>query len=139
MTDPRPRIAASFDKQPFMRTLGATLHRVDHGLVEIRLTIAPHLTQQHGFIHAGAIAAIADSACGYAALTTMPEGAEVLSIEFKINMLAPAVGDALHAAATVIRAGRTITVTRADVTAHGGGAEPKPVAAMQATMIRRDP
>jgi uncharacterized protein (TIGR00369 family) len=128
------RVRASFDKQQFMTTIGARLTRVDPGEVDIELTKRDDLTQQHGFVHAGVLASAADSACGYAALSLMPPGAAVLSIEFKINMLAPAAGDRIVARGKVIRAGRTVTVCSADVYALTDGAE-KLVASMQATMM----
>jgi uncharacterized protein (TIGR00369 family) len=128
------RVRASFDKQTFMATLGATLESVSAGAVAIRLSFRDDLTQQHGFLHAGAIASIADSACGYAALSLMPLDAGVLSIEFKINMLSPARGDAIIARGEVIRAGRNIMVCRADVHSVTERDE-KLVAAMQATMM----
>jgi uncharacterized protein (TIGR00369 family) len=134
MTPFDTRVRASFDKQKLMTTIGARLEDVTSGSVAIRLPYREDLTQQHGFLHAGTIAAIADSACGYAALTVMPANAAVLSIEFKVNMLAPAKGDAVVARAQVIRAGRTIVVTRADVYAITGTTE-KLVAAMQGTMM----
>lgn len=98
-----------------MSTLGATLTAVGPGSAEIALPYREDLTQQHGFLHAGIIATIGDSACGYAAFTLMPADAGVLSIEYKINLLAPARGKVFRAAGTVLRAGRTITVARADV------------------------
>jgi uncharacterized protein (TIGR00369 family) len=128
------RVRASFGKQRLMHTMGALLESVAPGDVAIRLPFREDLTQQHGFLHAGALAAIADSACGYAALSLMPADAAVLSIEFKVNMLAPARGDAVVAHGTVIRAGRTIMVCRADVYAVTG-AERKLVTAMQGTMM----
>ena len=128
------RVRDSFGKQRLMTTIGATLDRVEPGEVDIRLLFRADLTQQHGFLHAGTIAAVADSACGYAALTLMPADAGVLSIEFKVNMLAPAKGDAMVARARVIRAGRTIMVCRADVVSVTGATE-KLVAAMQGTMM----
>jgi len=128
------RVRASFVKQQLMTTIGATLARVEAGKVDIRLPFRDNLTQQHGFLHAGTIAAVADSACGYAALSLMPEDAGVLSIEFKVNMLAPAKGDAIIARGVVIRAGRTIMVCRADVVSVTGRDE-KLVAAMQGTMM----
>jgi uncharacterized protein (TIGR00369 family) len=128
------RVRANFAAQRFMATLGATLEDIQPGHVVIRLPVRESVTQQNGFVHAGAISAVADSACGYAALTLMPADADVLSIEFKQNMLAPATGEALVATADVIRAGRTIMVCRADV--HSvNGAERKLVAAMQGTMM----
>src|SRR4051812_34092315 len=103
-----------------MRTIGATISRVSAGEVDIALPTRADLTQQHGFVHAGVIATIADSACGYAALTVMPEGAAVLSIEFKINMLSPADGQRLLARGRVVKPGRNIVVCAADVIAHKG-------------------
>ena len=128
------RVRASFAKQPLMTTLGAQMTDVAAGRVTLRLPFRADLTQQHGFLHAGAIASVADSACGYAALTLMPTDAAVLSIEFKVNMLAPAKGDAIVARAEVIRPGRTVMVCRADVFAITGKEE-KLVAAMQGTMM----
>jgi uncharacterized protein (TIGR00369 family) len=128
------RVRASFAKQRLMRTMGAELEDVAAGRVAIRLPFREDLTQQHGFLHAGTIAAIADSACGYAALTLMPSDAAVLSIEFKVNMLAPAKGESIVARAQVIRSGRTIVVCRADVYSLAAGEE-KLVAAMQGTMM----
>lgn len=128
------RVRASFDKQRLMTTIGARLETVDAGAVAIRLPFRDDLTQQHGFMHAGAIASVADSACGYAAASLMPADADVLSIEFKVNMLSPATGDSIIARGEVIRAGKKIMVCRADVFAVTGSSE-KLVAAMQATMM----
>ncbi|HVU62571.1 MAG TPA: PaaI family thioesterase, partial [Phycisphaerales bacterium] len=132
------RIRASFDRQALMRTLGASLDSVADGEVRIRLPASEHIAQQHGFAHAGAIAAIADSACGYACLTRMPEDAAVLSVEFKINLLAPAAGRAFIAVGKVVRAGRTISVATAEVLAENDDGARKPIAVMQATMMRVD-
>ena len=142
MSTPRPpadpnfagRVRASFAKQRIMATMGAQVDAVEPGRVALRLPFRADLTQQHGFLHAGVIAALADSACGYAALTLMPADAAVLSVEFKVNMLAPAKGDAIVARADVIRPGKTIMVCRADVVAITGKDE-KLVAAMQGTMM----
>lgn len=128
------RVRASFGRQRLMTTIGALVDEVAPGRVVLRLPFREDLTQQHGFLHAGTIAALADSACGYAALTLMAADAAVLSVEFKINMLAPAKGDAIVARAEVVRAGRTIMVCRADVVSVLGAAE-KLVAAMQGTMM----
>ena len=128
------RVRASFDKQKLMATIGARLESVEAGAVSIRLPYRDDLTQQNGFMHAGAIASVADSACGYAALSLMPVGADVLSIEFKINMLSPAKGESIVARGEVIRAGKRVMVCRADVFALNGQEE-KLVAAMQATMM----
>ncbi|MBL8758113.1 MAG: PaaI family thioesterase [Phycisphaerae bacterium] len=139
MTDTplRDRVARSFERQRHMLALGAELGRVEPGLVEIELPFALKLTQQHGFLHAGAIAAIADSAAGYAALTLMPDDAAVLSVEFKLNLLAPAAGERFLARGRVVRAGRTLSTVAADVLAFNDGA-PKPVATLLGTMIRTD-
>lgn len=131
------RVRANFAKQKLMTTIGAVLETVEAGAVSIRLPFRDDLTQQHGFMHAGAIASVADSACGYAALSLMPADAGVLSIEFKVNMLSPAKGEWLVARGEVIRAGRTIMVCRADVVSVTAG-EQKLVAAMQATMMVAD-
>ena len=128
------RVRASFGNQKLMTTLGARLEKVEPGAVDIRLPYRDDLTQQNGFLHAGAIAAVADSACGYAALSLMPAGADVLSIEFKINMLSPAQGEAIVARGEVIRAGKRVMVCRADVYSITGATE-KLVAAMQGTMM----
>lgn len=117
-----------------MATLGATLERVTPGAVSIRLPFRDDLTQQHGSLHAGAIAAILDSACGYAALSLMAPGMAVLSVEFKINLLAPAEGTEFVARANVIRPGKTLTVCNGEVVALGAGGEIV-VAAMQSTMM----
>lgn len=130
------RIRDSFARQQLMRTLGAEVVSVADGEVRIRLPAAPHISQQHGFAHAGAIASIADSACGYACLTKMPEDAAVLSVEFKINLMAPASGISFLATGRVVRAGRTISVATAEVTAEDGKGGSKTIAVMQATMMR---
>jgi uncharacterized protein (TIGR00369 family) len=128
------RVRASFERQAFMSTLGARLVRVEPGEVDLELPMRSELTQQHGFLHAGALASVADSACGYAALSLMPAGAAVLSVEFKINLLAPAAGDRVLAKGRVIRAGRTVTVCWGEVLALTGNAE-RLVATMVGTMM----
>lgn len=115
--DYAPRVRASFARQRLMATLGATLEVVAPGAVVIRLPYGEQFTQQHGFMHAGAIGAAADSACGYSAFTLMPADAAVLTVEYKVNLLAPARGAAFLARGQVLRAGRTLTVCRADVVA----------------------
>ena len=122
----------SFARQAFMTTIGAQLGRLAPGEVEVVLPFRADLLQQSGTLHAGVLAAIADSACGYAALSLMPEGANVLSVEFKLNLLAPASAATFAAQARVVRAGRTLTVVTCDVTAAQNV-----VATMLATMIRR--
>ncbi|MGB7585570.1 MAG: PaaI family thioesterase [Terriglobales bacterium] len=121
-----------------MATIGAELASVTAGAVEIRLPFGKHLTQQNDFLHAGVITSILDSACGYAALSVAPENAEVLSVEFKINLLAPAVGESFIARAQVKRAGKTLTVCTADAFTLSQGSE-KLVATMQATIMNMIP
>jgi uncharacterized protein (TIGR00369 family) len=128
------RVRASFDRQKFMATIGARLTRVAAGEVDIELDVRDELTQQHGFLHAGVLAAVADSACGYAALSLMPIGAAVLSVEFKINLLAPAAGDRIVARGRVIRSGKTVSVCWGDVTAYSSEGE-RLVATMVGTMM----
>lgn len=130
------RVRASFARQGAMATLGAELAHVAAGRVAIALPVEPRLSQQDGFLHAGVVVAVLDSACGYAALTLMPEDAEVLSVEFKVNLLAPASGDRVLAEGEVVRAGRTLTVCRGEAYAEEG-AERTHVATMLATMVRR--
>lgn len=108
-------VAQSFAKQTIMRLIGAELTRVEPGLVEITLPYRDDLAQQHGYLHAGIITTIADSACGYAAYSLMPPNSEVLSVEFKVNLLRPAKGEIFSALAEVVKAGKTLTVVRADV------------------------
>jgi uncharacterized protein (TIGR00369 family) len=134
------RVRASFDRQKVMHLLGATLTCVGRGQAEITLPFREELTQQHGFLHAGIITTILDSACGYAALSVMPEGAGVLTIEFKTNLLAPAKGSRFIARGRVVRAGQTIVVCSGDVlalqNAKGGEDEQEVmVATMLATML----
>lgn len=128
------RVRDSFAHQSMMRLLAAELTTVRPGRVEIALPFRGDLTQQHGYLHAAAVTAIADSACGYAALTLMAPGLDVLSVEFKVNLLAPAAGKRFIAIGRVIRPGRTLTVCAADVHSEKNGRS-KLVAAMQATMI----
>jgi uncharacterized protein (TIGR00369 family) len=128
------RVRESFARQQLMHTFGATLTFVEPGVAEMELPYRIELTQQHGFLHAGVLASMLDSACGYAALSLMPADAAVLSVEFKVNMLAPAQGERLIARAEVKRAGRTITVCTAD--AHTvEGERSKVVATMLGTMM----
>lgn len=109
------RVRASFERQGLMRLLGAQLVDVTHGRVTIVLPSRPEVSQQPGFVHAGATSAIADSAGGYAALTVFPDDAEVLTVEYKINLLAPALGDRLEAVGNVVKAGRTLTICTLEV------------------------
>lgn len=128
------RIATSFGKQGLMQTLGASLGHVSPGEVMIRMPFSPGISQQHGFAHAGSIATIVDSACGYAALTLMPEDKAVLTSEFKINLLAPALGSHFEAIGTVLRAGRRVHVVQGEAWAIQGESR-KQVAVMLATMM----
>ena len=131
------RIRSSFAKQGLMSTLGATLGNLSPGHVEIELRPHPAISQQHGFVHAGAISAIADTAAGYAALSLMPDGRGVLTTEFKINLVAPAVGDRVIARGRVVKTGRTLTLAQTEVFAESGGEE-KLVALLTATMMTID-
>ncbi len=129
------RIRQSFELQRIMNTLGATLTKVEPGRVEIELPFRKDLSQQHGFLHAGAITTIVDSACGYAAYSLMPEEAEVLAVEFKVNFLAPALGEKFLAVGEVFKAGKTLTIARGDVTALQADGSSRQVAAMQSTIM----
>lgn len=130
------RVRASFAQQAAMRTIGASITRLVAGEVELAMAFRAELTQQHGFLHAGIVTTLADSACGYAALSVMPAGSDVLSVEFKVNLLRPAAGQRFRAVGSVLKPGRTLIVTRGDVWAEQDGAESL-IATMLATMIRR--
>ncbi|HXM62843.1 MAG TPA: PaaI family thioesterase [Terriglobales bacterium] len=120
-----------------MSTIGAEMVSVGRGSVEIRFPFSTRLTQQNGFVHAGAVTSIMDSACGYAALSVAPEAADVLSVEFKVNLLAPGAGESFIARASVKRAGKRLTVCTADAFAVRAGEE-KLIATMLATMMNMD-
>lgn len=128
------RVRESFARQAAMRTLGATLAVVKPGQVEITLPWAESLTQQHGFLHAGMVATALDSACGYAGFTLMASDAAVLTIEFKINLLAPAQGQHFRMVGTVVKPGRTVTVCEGHAYAIAGGQE-ELVATMGCTLM----
>ena len=128
------RVRASFERQGAMATLGASLAAVEPGRVVIELPWAQPLTQQHGFLHAGIVATALDSACGYAGFSLMPLDAAVLTIEFKINLLAPARGERFRMEGLVLKPGRTITVAEGRAYALDGGKE-KLVATMNATLM----
>ena len=130
------RVRESFARQSVMALIGGNLGRIEPGAVEINLPFRSDLTQQHGFVHAGIVTTIVDSACGYAALTLMPAGSEVLTIEYKINFLRPATGESFMARAQVMKPGRTITIARGDAFAVASGQEVL-VATMLATIIPR--
>ena len=128
------RVRGSFARSRMMQTIGAALERVAPGEVDVRLPIREPITQHHGFVHAGALTTAVDTACGYAALTLMPPGAGVLSIEFKVNLMSPAKGEALLARGRVVKPGRNVTFCQGEVFALEGGRE-KLVATMAATMM----
>lgn len=134
MMDAEARIRASFAKQGLMATLGAELGAIKPGAVEIVLRPTPAISRQHGFVHAGAVSAIADSAAGYAALSLTPPGTGILTAEFKINLVAPASGERIIARGKVVKAGRTLTLAQSEVFAQSGGQE-KLVAVLTATMM----
>jgi len=128
------RVRASFDKQGAMHTIGATLAELEPGRAVIELPWQQGLTQQHGFLHAGIVAAALDSACGYAASTLMPAEAGVLTIEYKINLLAPAQGQRFRMEGLVVKPGRTITVAEGRAHAFHEGRE-RLIATMTATLM----
>ena len=132
--DYEARVRASFAKQEFMATLGARLVHVAPGEVRIALAFRGDLTQQHGFLHAGAVTSVVDSACGYAALSLMEPGAAVLAVEFKVNLLAPAAGKEFLAIGKVVRAGRTLTVCAGELRSTGNERDTV-IALMQGTMM----
>ncbi len=128
------RVRASFALQGAMRLFGAQMTRVEHGRVEIEFPASDAICQQHGFVHGGVIGAVLDSACGFAALTTMPPDTGVLTVEYKINFVSPALGDRFLTSGSVRKAGRTITLAQGDAFALRDG-ERKLVATMTATMM----
>ena len=129
------RVRASFEQQSLMKTIGAHVTKVAAGEVMIELPFRSDLTQQHGFIHAGVITAIVDSACGYAALSLMPADSGVLTVEYKANFISPARGSKFIATGRVVKSGRTLTVCTGEVVASEDGKETI-VATMLATMMR---
>jgi uncharacterized protein (TIGR00369 family) len=128
------KVRASFARQKAMETLGVTISRVEPGEVELAMPFNADFTQQHGFLHAGTVTTALDSACGYAAYSLMPAEASVLSIEFKVNLLAPAKGETFRFLGKVIKSGRTISVCEGHAFAVTGGVE-KLIATMTATMM----
>jgi uncharacterized protein (TIGR00369 family) len=128
------RVRASFGRQAAMATIGATLSAVEPGRIVIELRWAQPLTQQHGFLHAGMVATALDSACGYAAFSLMPADAAVLTIEYKINLLAPAKGERFRMEGLVVKPGRTVTVAEGKAFAIDGARE-KLIATMQCTLM----
>jgi uncharacterized protein (TIGR00369 family) len=128
------RVRGSFARQRAMELIGAKITVVAPGRVEIELPVRDDLGQQHGFVHGGVVGMIADSAGGYAAFTLMPADASVLTVEYKVNMIAPAEGDVLIARGEVLKPGRSLSVVRSDVWARRGDRETR-VAAMQQTLM----
>lgn len=130
------RVRRSFDRQAFMSTCGARLLEVAPGRVEIVMEVSPAHGQQHGYVHGGAIGAVLDSACGYAALSLMEEASAVLTVEYKVNFLAPADAPRLLFIGRVIKAGRTLTLTEGDAFEEADSAPGRHIAAMRATMMQ---
>ena len=133
-SDYEARVRESFARQGAMRLLGARLAEVRAGYCAIELPYRDDLTQQHGYVHAGIVGAIVDSAGGYAGFTLFPKDASVLTVEYKLNLLAPAAGDRLVAQATVLKPGRTLAITRGEVYAEARGQRTL-CAVMQQTLI----
>jgi uncharacterized protein (TIGR00369 family) len=133
-TDYSDRVRASLDRQAAMKTIGASLATVEPGRVVIELPWAQALTQQHGFLHAGMVATALDSACGYAGFSLMPADAAVLTIEYKINLLAPARGQRFRMEGMVIKPGRTVSVAEGKAWAIEDGRE-KLIATMSCTLM----
>jgi uncharacterized protein (TIGR00369 family) len=131
----RGRNQTKFRKTDDNGTHRGELSRVEAGVVEITLPYRPDLAQQHGYLHAGIVTTIADSACGYAAYSLMPPETEVLSVEFKVNLLRPAKGETFLAVAEVVKAGKTLTVVRADVFGMDHDGQRELIATMLGTMI----
>ncbi len=131
----RQSIAESFARQGLLRTMGARMDRLEPGLVVLSMPITPEISQQHGVVHAGASFGLGDSASGYAALSLMAEGAEVMTVEMKINLIAPAAGRRLIATGEVLKWGRRLTVTRCTVQAETADGTLRDVAFLQGTMI----
>ena len=128
------RVRASFVRQDAMRTIGATMVSVEPGVVVIEMPWAQALTQQHGFLHAGMVATGLDTACGYAGFSLMPADAAVLTVEYKINLLAPAQGQRFRMVGEVVKPGRTLTNVEGKAYAIDGDRE-KLIATMNATLM----
>jgi uncharacterized protein (TIGR00369 family) len=131
------KVRESFSRQKLMHTIGATIAKVEPGLVEIRLSYNETLTQQNGFMHGGIITSIVDSACGYAAFTLTPPHHDVLAVEFKVNLINPARGQEFVATAHVLKAGKNLTFCEGKVMALAEGHPPKLIAAMLSTIMSR--
>ena len=128
------KVRESFNRQTAMQTLGTVLSSIEPGLVEIEMPFRADLTQQHGFVHGGIVTAILDSACGYAAFSLNSPDTTVLTVEYKVNFVAPAKGDRFMARGEVVRPGATVTVCKGDVLAYDGDEE-KLVATMLMTIM----
>jgi len=128
------RVRDSFGRQPFMDLIGARITGLAPGFCEIAIEYRRELTQQHGFIHGGVLASIADSAAGYAAFSLMPAQASILTVEYKLNLLRPGQGEAMIARGRVIKPGRTLTVVQSDVFARRDGGEEQVLSSLQTLM-----
>ena len=128
-------IKQSFAKQTIMSLIGAELTRIEPGVIEITLPYRADLAQHHGYLHAGVVTTIADSACGYAAYSLMPPKSEVLSVEFKVNLLRPAKGEVFLAVSEVLKSGKTLSVVRADVFGLDQSGQRNLIATMLGTMM----
>lgn len=131
-------VRESFARQGLMTTLGARIVTIEPGCCVIEMPYAPGVSQQQGYFHGGAIGAIADTAAGYAAYSLMPAGAEILTVEYKLNLVRAAVPPLLRAEGRVLRAGKTLTVCRADIYHQGAGGM-EPCALLQSTLMRVEP
>jgi uncharacterized protein (TIGR00369 family) len=134
-------VRESFGRQGLMHTLGARVVAIEPGFCVIEMPYAPAVSQQQGYFHGGAIGAIADNAAGYAAYSLMPPGSEILTVEYKINLIRPALPPTLRAEGRVLRAGKTLTVCRADVYHMKDGAPGslEACALLQSTLMRLEP
>ena len=128
------RVRESFGRQPFMDHIGARITALAPGFCEITVDYRRELTQQHGFVHGGVLASIADSAAGYAAFSLMPAEASILTVEYKLNLLRPGQGEAMIARGRVLKPGRTLTVVQSDVFARRNGGEEQVVSSLQTLM-----
>lgn len=132
------RVRSSFERQGIMAHLGATLAEVAPGYCEIHLPYAPELSQQHGYYHGGVVGTIADSAAGYAGYSLMPADSSVLTVEYKLNLMSPAEGEVLVARGQVIKPGRTLIITRADVSVTRDGEDKLCATLLQTLMCMKD-
>lgn len=130
----KQKVIESFNRQEIMKTLNASILSIQPGIIELEFPYQAHLTQQHGFIHAGIVSTVLDSACGYAAFSLMPENAAVLTIEFKVNFLSPAKGERFIAIGKVKKPGKNITVTEGELFSYIEGKK-KSVAIMVGTIM----